>query len=303
MSLLSPRLLQRLTRSRLRPRRALASTGVGERRSQAKGTGAEFADYRPYEPGDDIRHLDPHVFARLGEHHIRQFSLEQQLPVTILLDASASMRFGQPEKFEFARAVAAGLAYVALAGGDRVQVGTFAGDRVAWFAPLHGVQRAPALFGWLERQVPRRATDLPRVARLARSRLRQDGLLIVVSDWLTPDLEPDPASGLNDLERALRTFAQARQELVAVQVLAPEEEEPERLGAGGLRLLDAETGREVELSLDAALIVRYREAFEAWSCGVQRAVRVHQGLFLRVRSDADLEGLLTHDLRSAGLLA
>lgn len=303
MSLLPPRLLQRLARSRLRPRRALASTGVGERRSQAKGTGTEFADYRPYEPGDDIRHLDPHVFARLGEHHIRQFSLEQGLPVTILLDASASMRFGQPQKFAFAQSVAAGLAYVALAGGDRVQVGTFAGDRVAWFAPLHGVQRAPALFDWLERQVPRQATDLPRVARLARSRLRQDGLLIVVSDWLTPDLEPDPAADLSDLERALRTFAQARQELVAVQVLAPEEEEPERLGAGGLRLLDAETGREVELALDAALIARYREEFEGWSRGVQRAVRAHQGLFLRVRSDADLEGLLTHDWRSAGLLA
>lgn len=307
MSLLPPRLLQRLTRSRLRPRRARASTGVGERRSQAKGTGAEFADYRPYEPGDDIRHLDPHVFARLGEHHIRQFSLEQGLPVTVLLDASASMRFGQPQKFAFAQSVAAALAYVALAGGDRVQVGTFAGDRVAWFAPLHGVQRAPTLFSWLERQAPRGATDLPRVAQLARSRLRQDGLLIVVSDWLTPDLEPNPAadsvSGLNDLERALRTFAQARQELVAVQVLAPEEEEPERLGAGGLRLLDAETGREVELALDAAIIARYREEFEGWSRGVQHAVRAHQGLFLRVRSDADLERLLTRDLRNAGLLA
>lgn len=213
------------------------------------------------------------------------------------------MRFGKPEKFAFARSVAAALAYVALAGGDRVQVGTFAGDRISWFASLHGVQRAPALFSWLERQVPGQATDLSRVARLARSRLRQDGLLIVVSDWLTPDLEPDPAadpSGLNDLERALRTFAQARQELVAVQVLAPEEEEPERLGAGELRLLDAETGREVELSLDAALIAR--EDFEGWSREVQRAVRAHQGLFLRVRSDADLERLLTHDWRSAGLL-
>lgn len=292
MSLLPPALLQRLARSRLRPCRALASTGVGERRSRAKGLGVEFADYRPYEFGDDIRYLDPNVFARLGEHHIRQFSLEQQLPVTILLDASASMRFGRPDKFACARALTAGLAYVALAGGDRVLVGTFSDDRVAWSSPLHGVHRAPALFSWLERQAPRRATDLPRVARLALSRLRQGGLLIIVSDWLTPDLEA-----------ALRTFDQARQELIAVQVLAPEEEEPERLGAGGLRLVDAETGHEVELSLDAALIARYREDFEAWSREVESAVRAQQGLFLRVRSDAVLERVLTRDWRSAGLIA
>jgi len=291
VSLLSSALLQRLVRSRLRVRRALASTGVGERRSRAKGLGAEFADYRPYELGDDIRYLDPHVFARLGEYHIRQFSIEQQLPVTIMLDASASMRFGQPEKFTFARTIAAGLAYVALVGGDRVQLGTFSGDRVAWSALLHGVQRAPALFSWLERQAPRQTTDLPRVARLALSRLRAGGLLIVVSDWLTPDPKA-----------AIKTFALARQELVAVQVLAPEEEEPERLGAGRMRLVDAETGHEVELSLDAALIARYREDLEAWLREVESAVRAYQGLFLRVRSDAVLERVLTHDWRSAGLI-
>lgn len=292
MSLLQPSVLQRLARRRLLVQRALASSGVGERRSRAKGVGIEFADHRPYQLGDDIRHLDRHVFARLGEHHVRQFSLYQQLSVTILLDASASMRFGQPDKFGFAKAVAAGLAYVALAGGDRVLVGAFSGDRLTWFSPLHGVNRAASLFNWLEQLEPHQTTNLPRVARLAVNRLRSGGLLVVVSDWVTPDLEA-----------ALSTFDLARQELVGVQVLAPEEEEPGLLGAGELRLVDAETGNEVDLSLEPALIERYREDLETWSREVRDAVRAHRGRFLRVRSDNDVERVLTHDWRKEGLIS
>ena len=292
MSLLSPSLLQRLARSRLLVRRAVVSSGVGERRSRAKGIGIEFADHRPYGAGDDIRHLDRYVFARLGEYHIRQFSLYQPLPVTLLLDASASMRFGHPEKFGFASALAAGLAYVALAGGDRVRVGTFSGDRLAWFSPLHGVRRAPELFGWLERRRPHQTTDLPRVAQLAASRLPPEGLLIVVSDWLTPRLET-----------ALRTFDMVRQELVCVHVLAPEEEEPGLLGAGDVRLVDTETGGELELSLDPETLARYRQDFEAWTREVQSAVQAHQGRYLCVRSDADLESVLLRDWHTAGLIA
>ena len=291
MSPLPPSILQRLTRRRLSVRHALASVGVGERRSRAKGTGIEFADHRPYQLGDDIRYLDRHVLARLGEHYIRQFSLYQQLPVTILLDASASMRFGQPDKFGVARALTAGLGYVALAGGDRVQVGAFSGDRVVWFSPLQGVGRAPAFFSWLESVSPRHVTNLTAAAQQAMERLRSRGLLIVVSDWWTPNLEA-----------ALRIFDLARQELVAVQVLAPEEEEPNRLAASDVRLVDAETGHEVELSLDAAAISRYRTDLEAWRREVRDAVQAHRGMFLSVRSDADLEQVLVHDWRVAGLI-
>ena len=202
------------------------------------------------------------------------------------------MQFGRPHKFGFARGLAAGLAYVALAGGDRVLVGTFSGDRLEWFSPLHGVRRAPDLFKWLERREPHRTTDLSKVAQLAVNRLRPNGLLILISDWMTPNLEA-----------ALRTFDLARQELVGIQVLAPEEEDPSLLGAGELRLVDVETGHEVELALDAASIERYHEGLEAWSHEVRSTIRSHQGLYLRVRSDADLEQVLVRDWRMAGLIS
>jgi uncharacterized protein (DUF58 family) len=291
MSLLPPSLLQRLSRSKLRPRRAVASTGVGERRSKAKGVGMEFADHRPYQMGDDIRYLDRHIFARLGENHIKQFSLYQQLQVTILLDVSASMRFGEQSKFACAKALAAGLAYVALTGGDRVQIGAFSSDKLEWSSPFHGVQRVPALFHWLDNLEPGRTTNLSKTTRQAIEKMRSESLVVIISDWLT-----------TDIETALTTLDLKRQELVAVQILAPEEEEPERLGSGEIRMVDTETGQEIELSLDAALLERYREHLENWSRSVRDTVREHRGLFLRVRSDADLGQIFLKDWRKAGLI-
>lgn len=292
MSLISPELLQRLSRSKLLVRSAVASVGIGERRSRAKGVGIEFADHRLYQIGDDIRHLDRHVHARLGEHYIRQFSLYQQLPVTILLDASRSMRFGETDKFTFAASLTAALGYLSLVGGDRVLVGAFSGSHLEWFSLLHGVRRAQALFGWLERLRPAGTTALASTARAAIPRLRPNGLLIVVSDFL--------ATGLED---ALKLLRLAEQELVGVHIFAPEEEDPELLGAGELRLIDSETGSEIELSLDTAQRERYREIFANWCLDVRGAFRERNGLYLSARSDADLEQVLVREWRAAGLIA
>ena len=96
----SPRLLQSLQRSRVLVRSAKATVGVGERRSNAKGSGMEFLDYREYQPGDDVRHLDPHLFARTGGHYVRQYAVYQQLPITIIVDGSASMNFSESNACE-----------------------------------------------------------------------------------------------------------------------------------------------------------------------------------------------------------
>lgn len=292
MSLVTPALLQRLSRSKLLARNAIASMGIGERRSRAKGVGIEFADHRPYQLGDDIRHLDQHVHARLGAHYIRQYSLYQQLPVTILLDASRSMHFGEADKFAFASSLVAALGYVSLVGGDRVLVGVFSGPHIEWFTPLHGVRRASALFGWLARLGPAGTTDFAATARAAIPRLRPEGLLILVSDFL--------AAGLPE---ALKLFDLAQQELMGIQVYAAEEADPDRLGGGELRLIDSETGAEVELSLDNDQRERYRENFARWCEEVRIAFQERRGLCLAVGSDEDLERVLMREWRAAGLIA
>src|SRR5678816_4898994 len=121
-ALLTPELLRRLEQLQLLARRRAKSSAKGERRSRARGQSVEFADYRNYTPGDDFRYLDWNLYGRLERLFLKLYEEERELPVRIFLDASESMSFGDPRKFDFARQVAAAIGYVALSGFDRVSV-------------------------------------------------------------------------------------------------------------------------------------------------------------------------------------
>src|ERR1043165_3267686 len=125
MSLLTPDLLRRLEQFQLLAARRAKSSARGERRSKARGQSVEFADFRNYSHGDDFRYLDWNLFGRLEKLFIKLYEEERELPVRIFLDASESMAFGEPRKFDFARQVAAAVGYVAFGGFDRVSVVPF----------------------------------------------------------------------------------------------------------------------------------------------------------------------------------
>src|SRR6059036_2519107 len=120
--LLSPKLLRQLEQFQLLAQRRAKSSARGERRSRARGQSVEFADYRNYVAGDDFRYLDWNLYGRLERLFLKLYEEERELPVRIFLDASESMTFGEPRKFDFARQVAAAIGYVALSGFDRVSV-------------------------------------------------------------------------------------------------------------------------------------------------------------------------------------
>lgn len=282
-------LLQQLGRRKLVVRRANPTLGVGERRSKTLGPGMEFAEHRPYQPGDDIRHLDPYLQARLGQPFIKQYAMYQQLSVTVVLDASASMGLGA--KFDFAAQVAAGLAYTALAGGDQVTLATFAQGRLSWSNTLRGINGYPTVAAWLARQQAGGTTALDRLPRLLAPRLRKGGLLVVVSDFMAAEalasLEGLQAMGL---------------EVVGVQVLAPQEWEPEQLGQGGVRLADSETAEALELTLDPATLAAYRELLQDWNRQLRERLLRAQGLYFATRPDYPLETLFLRDFQTGGLL-
>ena len=123
--LLTPDLLRRLEQFQLLAARRAKSSAKGERRSKARGHSVEFADYRNYAAGDDFRYLDWNLYGRLDKLFLKLYEEERELPVRIFLDASESMTFGTPPKFDFARQVAAAVGYVALCGFDRVSVRAF----------------------------------------------------------------------------------------------------------------------------------------------------------------------------------
>src|ERR1041384_6985806 len=134
MSLLTPKILRQLEQFQL----------LAARRAQsfARGQSVEFADYRNYVPGDDFRYLDWNLYGRLERLFLKLYEEERELPVRIFLDASESMTFGEPRKFDFARQVAAAIGYVALCGFDRVSVIPFPnqGENITTSGALRAVR-------------------------------------------------------------------------------------------------------------------------------------------------------------------
>src|SRR5262249_7128115 len=125
-NLIDPALMKKLEALRICVRRAFPGVTRGERRSPRHGSSVEFADFRKYEAGDDFRHIDWNIYARLERLMLRQFVEEEDLRVDILIDSSASMRLpGAITKFDYARKVAALLAFLAVDSHDRVGVWTF----------------------------------------------------------------------------------------------------------------------------------------------------------------------------------
>jgi uncharacterized protein (DUF58 family) len=287
----SPVVLNKLARSKLRTRWAAASTGIGERRSRDKGSGMEFADHREYQPGDDIRHLDPHIYARFGQNYVRQYEVYKQLPVTILIDASRSMNFGEPNKYQYALLLAALLGFVGLAGSDQVQLATGTGGKIHRSPRYHGIMRAQQMFDWLDAQKTEPSGTFGETLRGVTNTLVGRGLLIILSDWWEEDLEAE-----------LGILVATGQEVWGIQVVAPEEIEPGLWGEGEVRFVDVESGHEVELAVDRMTLDRYRRSFAAWRDQIQSVLSRSHGRYLLVSTDRDPERLVQEDWRRLGML-
>jgi uncharacterized protein (DUF58 family) len=302
-ALLTPDLLRRLEQLQLLAARRSKSSARGERRSRARGQSVEFADHRSYVPGDDFRHLDWNLFGRLERLFLKLYEEERELPVRLFLDASESMAFGEPSKFDFARRVAAAVGYIALCGFDRVSVVPFpdaTGGEPGIRSPqsfLHtalrsvrGKKSASRFFQHLG------ALDVGGAARLNESlrrgafESRQTGLAIVLSDLLDPE---GYEAGLNVLVG--RGF-----QVSVVHILAPEELAPTTFG--DLRLVDAESGEDREVTFGKYRLKAYQQTVQNF-CGRLREYCQKRGIhYFLARSDMDLGDLMLRQLRRAEVL-
>src|SRR5713226_2112713 len=164
-ALLTPDLLRRLEQFQLLAARRAKSSAKGERCSRARGQSVEFADYRAYSHGDDFRYLDWNLYGRLEKLFVKLYEEERELPVRIFLDASESMTFGEPRKFDFARQVAAAIGYVALCGFDRVSVIPFPNAEL-------GTRNAEFTSHATGEDIPHSALRIPPSESAARGALR-----------------------------------------------------------------------------------------------------------------------------------
>ncbi len=294
-SLFDDPFLRKLEQLAILSRRAVSGQLQGERRSPKRGQSVEFADFRPYAPGDDFRRIDWNAYARLERFFIKLFVEEQDLTVHLLVDTSRSMDWGEPNKLWFALRAAGALGYVALVGLDRVTVTALGGQRQGgnglerYFAPHRGKGQALALFAFLQALAPSGGADLSLRLRAYAAAATQPGPLLLLSDLL----DEGWSSGLRAL--ALRGF-----EVTVLHILSPDELNPPL--SGDLKLQDVETGAEVEITADWDLLGRYREGLAAWQEEVRRFCGTRGMHYVPVPSSVPFEELLFAVLRRRGVL-
>ena len=262
----------------------------GGRRSVKRGQSVEFADYRDYALGDDLRQLDWNVFARLEKLFVKLFVEEEDVTITILLDASASMASGRPEKLLFAKRAAAALGYIGLASEDRVAVSALGGRTSRRQTPLRGSGRVFRLLSNLSAIQPAAGpTDLVAAARHAAAQLHGRGVIVLLSDLL------DAAA-----DRVIRELASTRSELIVLHVLSPEELDPQL--EGDLRLVDAESGEGVDVTADLATIDAYRARLAAWKQAFADLAARRRVSYVDLASDTPLNDLIFAELRRRRVL-
>ncbi|MGC9317522.1 MAG: DUF58 domain-containing protein [Armatimonadota bacterium] len=287
--LLSPDLLRRLERAAIASRHILVGRTKGERRSARRGTSVEFADYRSYTPGDDLRYLDWNAYARLQRLFLKLFHEEEDLHVYALVDGSASMDFGRPTKFDWAVRAAAALGYIGLCGGDRVQLYGRADGATRRSRQFRGRGAALEMFGWLSALEPGGGTELTDAAEALLRTRPAPGVVFLISDMLT-----------DDWEQAVGRLAAAKGDVCVLQVLSPEEVEP-RL-QGDLKLVDSETQAERELTMGARVLRQYCNTRDEFLDAVRGACSRYGFWYHFVTSDQPLADVILRSLRRVGVV-
>lgn len=275
--------------------RVRAGAIKGERRSIKRGTSIEFADYRNYTPGDDLRRLDWNIYARLERPLTKLYEDEEDLAVHLILDTSASMDWGgegDPErnKFDYARRLIAGLGYVSLTTNDRLMVAALTGDGIQQFGPARGRGYGVRLFNYINGLKPRGVVDLNAALKDYALRVTRPGLVLLVSDLFSPSGHMD---GIN-------TLLGKGCEVGIVHTLSPDEIEPPL--AGDLRLVDVETGAAQEVTIDGGMRHLYMERVQAWRDGI-RADCIKRGVhYFAVETSYAWEKVILFDLRKLGVV-
>src|SRR6266700_1431157 len=239
--------LQRLDNLALITRKAMATGRPGRRRSPLAGSSMEFSDFRRYAPGDDFRRIDWRAYARLERLFLRVFEAEENITVTVLIDCSASMQHGTPAKADLATTLAAALAYIALKCEDSVVVGALTDRLVSFRRAGSGKNSIWSIGEFLSHLPTSGSTDLNRalydLGRIASG----PGLTIIISDFLAP----------GGYQTGVRAVRQLRQEVALLQILSPDEINPDIQGDWQLR--DSEGAGTVDVSISSDILHAYQQ--------------------------------------------
>jgi uncharacterized protein (DUF58 family) len=296
-SLFDSAFLAKLEQLHLLAKRLFRGERRAERRSRQIGASLEFADYREYTPGDEPRSIDWHAYGRLERLFVKLYEQEQDLPVSFLVDCSASMRWlpddepGALSKFDHARRLCAALAYIALANLDRVNIHFFAANLLAELRVARGKAEFHSILNFLsDPPEPDGPTRLLNAAQSLAGRTRRQGLVFVLSDLF------DPAG----YEEPLSLLTHSRFEVHVLQILAPTELAPRSMG--DMRLTEIESGQTMDITANDKLLRRYREEIAAFNSTLELFCLRRGIAFAQVSTDNPFEDVVLRVLRDGVMI-
>jgi uncharacterized protein (DUF58 family) len=287
--LLSPELLARLEHLELVTRKVFRGRMKGERRSRRRGQSVEFADFRNYVPGDDLRFIDWNLYARLEKLFLKLFLEEEDLHFYALIDASASMNFGDPSKLHFAKQLAASLGFIGLCRADRVKIEALGASRARPGPVLRGRQSLWQMLQYVESLQP--GMNVPLAASVKEFCLRNSGkgILVLISDLMDK----------TGYESALRFLLAQDLDIYVIHVLSPEELEPDL--QGDLKLVDCEDRDVAEITVSRPLLDRYRRTLAAFVDGAREFCARRGMNYLMTSTRTPVDQLVSNYLRQRGL--
>jgi uncharacterized protein (DUF58 family) len=288
--LLTPELLARLERMELVSRKVFRGRMKGERRSRRKGQSVEFADFRNYVPGDDVRFIDWNTYARLDRLFLKMFLEEEDLHFYALIDASRSMDFGDPTKLHFAKQLAAALGFIGLVRGDRVRIETLGQPSTQPAPVLRGRRSLWQMLEYLETIGPAEVIPLADGCKSFCLRNSGKGIVLLISDLMDK----------TGYEAAVRYLLAREMDVYVIHVLSAEEMEPEL--QGDLELIDCEDGDKAEITVSAPLMKRYKQTLAAFIESAREFCTRRGILYVLTRNDVTVDALITGYLRERGLV-
>ena len=290
-SFLSPDFLARIDQLAFTSKKIFAGKMRGDRLTKRRGQSAEFADYRNYVVGDDLRFLDWNIYARLEKLFIKLFLQEEDLHISILIDTSKSMEWGTPDKGRYTRQVAAALAYIGLINFDRVSLYTFSNGLQYELAGIRGRRWMFKVIEFLSESEYAGVGDLLRTGKQFALRHPQPGIVVLLSDFLDK----------GGVEPGLRYLLGRKYDLYAVQVLSPEEIDPPL--SGDLRLTDVEDDDMAEVTVSRALLEKYRQTLQAYCQSIKDYCARRGVNYLFTSTQIPFDQIVLSYFRSRGLVA
>lgn len=272
----------------LKTRMTITEGAAGGRKSKAKGSSVEFSDFREYTPGDDFRRIDWNAYGRFDRLFLRLFMEEREALLNIFCDYSKSMDFGEKNKGAMALRIAGILSYLALSNLDRVALNRLHGNAIVPSSSFMGKSSFQKALQFLEAGSFTGNTSI--AESIKRKDLKSRGISVIISDFFTA----------GSIDEVIKYLAFKKQQIILIQVLTDDEVSPQ-LG-GQVRLVDSETGEEMNLTITPKLLKTYELKLKSLQSGIQASTKKYGGAFFQISTSDSLEKIVFEDFAREGIV-